>query len=64
MQANEFYTNVKKINGKFQVVGGYFGETFKTLAQVLNFTYVLILTFDTKIECYFYAINADFLLDL
>ncbi|PSN47436.1 Ionotropic receptor 110 [Blattella germanica] len=36
---NKFYTEVKKSGNQFQIVGGYFGEVFKTLAHLLNFTY-------------------------
>jgi hypothetical protein len=37
-QINEFYTQIEKTGDHFEVTGGYFGEAFKTLADILNFT--------------------------
>jgi hypothetical protein len=37
-QVNEFYTQIEKTGDHFKVTGGYFGEAFKSLADILNFT--------------------------
>ncbi|XP_069685932.1 glutamate receptor ionotropic, kainate glr-3-like [Periplaneta americana] len=36
---NEFYTQIQKIGNRYEILGGYFAETFKNLADTLNFTY-------------------------